>query len=457
MKSRGAPVWSLFLLLLVLPACGRQLVEFPAGDAGGRVDAGHDAVLDAPRTDTGTPDVPAGDAPRLDLAADLPADLAAGDAPRIDAPIDVRIDAPTVDVPIDVPGVDAPIEAPGIDASADAFDVRPDTAGVEVSDASDARFDLGDANGAPMVISTDPVSLAMNVSTRKIITATFTKPMNAATINMTTFVLTQGGTMIPGTVSYSATGTIATFLPNNDLAVNTIYIATITTGVTDSAGNPMLFPYAWTFTTGTCGLMTVVLGNATGYAVLAGMTVTNTGGTRVTGDLGVSPGTAVTGFPPGVLIGTAHAADGASAAAQASLGTAYGSAAARIDCAHPLTGEIGGQTWTPGLYKATGAITISAGEVVLDAEGDPNAVFIFQMTTTLTVATGRQVLLVNGAQPSMIFWQVGTSATLGSSSAVQGTIMAGASISMGTNASLVGRALAINGAVTLDTNDVTLP
>jgi hypothetical protein len=201
----------------------------------------------------------------------------------------------------------------------------------------------------------------------------------------------------------------------------------------------------------------VALGAADGFAVLAGSTVTNTGATSVTGDLGVSPGTAVTGFPPGTLNGTLHPGDSAAAAAKADLTTAYNDAAGRTDGAVAVAGNLGGQTLTPGLYKSTSSLEISSGDLTLDARGDPNAVFIFQMASTLTTTAGRQVILSGGARAANIFWQVGTSATLGTTSAFHGTIMADQSITLNSGATLDGRALARIGAVTLDSNTIVKP
>ena len=209
------------------------------------------------------------------------------------------------------------------------------------------------------------------------------------------------------------------------------------------------------FTSSACGQAPVSLGSAASFAVLAGSTVTSTGATNVTGDIGVSPGTSVTGFPPGTVVGTIHAGDAVAAQAESDLTTAYNDAAARTLCPITVAGNLGGLTLTPGLYKSTSSLAISSGDLTLDAQGDASAAFIFQMASTFTTTAGRQVILAGGAQVSNIFWQVGTSATLGTTSSMSGTIMADQSVSLNTGATLAGRALARIGAVTLDTNTVT--
>ncbi len=199
------------------------------------------------------------------------------------------------------------------------------------------------------------------------------------------------------------------------------------------------------------------LGAVASFAILAGSTVTNTGATIVTGDLGVSPGSAVTGFPPGILRGTMHVADPAAALAMADLTKAYNDLAGRTLAPVSVAGNLGGRTLAPGLYKSTSSLAISSGDLTLDARGNANAVFIFQMASTLTTTSGRAVILSGGAKASNVFWQVGSSATLGTTSAFKGTILADQSISLNTGARLNGRALARIGAVTLAGNAVVIP
>lgn len=196
------------------------------------------------------------------------------------------------------------------------------------------------------------------------------------------------------------------------------------------------------------------LGSAQSFAVLGGSTVTNTGATVVTGNLGVSPGSAVTGFPPGLVVGgTIHAADATALAAQNSLTTAYNNLAGQA-CTADLTGQdLGGLTLTPGVYCFATSAQLT-GTLTLNALGNPAAVFIFKTGSTLTTASNSLVSVINGGVNCNVFWQIGSSATLGTNTNFAGNILALTSITLTTNARVFGRALARNGAVTLDTNTV---
>ncbi len=195
------------------------------------------------------------------------------------------------------------------------------------------------------------------------------------------------------------------------------------------------------------------LGTAAGFALLGGSTVTNIGGTIVTGDLGVSPGSAITGFPPGVVVGTIHAADAVAAQAQADGAVAYNNLAGQA-CDTELTGQdLGGLTLTPGVYCFSSSAQLT-GILTLDGQGDPDAVFVFQIGSTLTTASAAEVLLINSTSACNVFWQLGSSATLGTGTAFAGNLLAFTSITLNSNASIAGRALAQNGAVTLDTNPI---
>jgi hypothetical protein len=198
----------------------------------------------------------------------------------------------------------------------------------------------------------------------------------------------------------------------------------------------------------------VGLGTAGSFAVLAGSAVTNTGPSTLGGELGVSPGTAITGFPPGTASGATHAADAVAGQAQSDLTTAYNDAAGRTP-AVTVSGDLGGLTLTSGVYKSASSLGLT-GDLTLDAQGDPNAVFVFQAGSTLTTASGSHVDLIDGAQACNVYWQLGSSATLGTASVFAGQILAYTSISMNNGVTVHGRALARNGAVTL-INDTISP
>ena len=200
---------------------------------------------------------------------------------------------------------------------------------------------------------------------------------------------------------------------------------------------------------------TVALGGAANFAILAGSAVTSTGATVVTGDLGLSPGSSVGGFPPGILNGTLRINDDLAAQAKLDLTAAYNDAAGRSSTDMvTLSGNIGGLTLTPGLYKSTSSLAISSGDLTFDAKGDATAVFIIQIASSLTTTSGRQVILSGGASASNIFWQVGSSATFGTTSVFKGTVMAMQSITFDTGATLDGRALARTGGITMAGNTV---
>lgn len=196
------------------------------------------------------------------------------------------------------------------------------------------------------------------------------------------------------------------------------------------------------------------LGTAESFAVLAGSGVTNTGSSVVTGDLGSSPTPAITGFPPGVVTGTIHAADATALQAQNDLTTQY-NALASAPCSANLTGQdLGGRTLTPGTYCFDSSAQLT-GSLTLDAQGAADAVFIFKTGSMLTTASTSSVNLINGGDPCGVAWQVGSSATLGTGTSFLGNIVALTSITLNNGADIVGRALARNGAVTLDTNNIS--
>lgn len=201
----------------------------------------------------------------------------------------------------------------------------------------------------------------------------------------------------------------------------------------------------------------VGLGTAGSFAVLAGQSVSNTGPSVVMGDIGVAPGTAVSGIPPLVqTAGALHVADAVAIQAQADLTTAYNSAAGRSTVTDVTGQDLGGRTFPSGVVAHTSGMQLT-GTVILDAQGDPNAVFVFKAGSTLVTAPNSTVALINGASPCNVYWQVGSSTTLDTNTTFVGTVMSLTSATLATGASVQGRVLARNGSVTLDTNVINRP
>jgi len=203
----------------------------------------------------------------------------------------------------------------------------------------------------------------------------------------------------------------------------------------------------------------VNLATAQPFVVLSGAGATNTGPSVLNGDLGVSPGTSLSGFgAPAVVNGAVHANDGVAAQAQADLTTAYNVAAGQaISPGNELTGQnLGGLTLTPGAYGFSSSAELT-GQLTLDAQGDPNAQFVFVIGTTLVTESASSVILTNGASPCNVYWKVGSSATFGSGTAFEGNVLALETISMTSGVTFLGRALARNGEVTLINDTLTAP
>ena len=226
--------------------------------------------------------------------------------------------------------------------------------------------------------------------------------------------------------------------------------------VSGAVGVTLIFSGITGSTPASAAQSSVDLGAATSFAVLAGQAVTNTGSSVVSGDLGVSPGTAITGFPPGTVIdGTQHSADAVALQAQSDLTAAYDDAAGRT-APFALPADIGGLTLVPGVYKAPSSLGVT-GAVTLNGQGDSNAIFIFQVGSTLTTAANSSVNLVGSAQACHVFWQIGSSATLGADTTFVGSILALTSATVQTGTTVSGRILARNGQVSLDANVITRP
>jgi methionine-rich copper-binding protein CopC len=310
----------------------------------------------------------------------------------------------------------------------------------------------------PLVLSTNPVDLSSIAATNQKITATFNEAIDSTTINVSTFTLTgPGATPVLGTTTYATSAASATFIPSSDLLAATVYTASLSTAVKDLAGNALATAFTWSFTTGA----------GTNFAAFAEATITNvvSAGTLINGDLGLTPGTSVTGFPPGTVNGTKQIANPPAVAALTDLGTAYGIAAG-LSGATTISENLANQILPPDLYKSNAAdnsFEITGANLTLDAQGDPNAVWVFQMpASTLTLTTGScNVILVNGAQAQNIFWQVGSSATIGAGCILEGSILANTSITLNSGATVNGRSLAgavtATGAQTMDSNKVNLP
>ena len=196
----------------------------------------------------------------------------------------------------------------------------------------------------------------------------------------------------------------------------------------------------------------VNLGAAANFGVLAGQSVTNSGASMINADLGIWPGNTNTGAAG--VSGTTHLGDTTAQSAQGALTVAFNDAAGRA-AGSTIAGDLGGMTLAPGVYKSTSTLEITTADLTLDAGGNPNAVWIFQIASSFTVAVGRQVILSGGAQASNITWQVGSSATINGNATVSGNIIALTTVSMGTGATLNGRAMARNGSVTLLANTIT--
>lgn len=199
------------------------------------------------------------------------------------------------------------------------------------------------------------------------------------------------------------------------------------------------------------------LGSAASFVALASSTLTNTGTGAFIGDVGTAPGTEVIGFPPGTVTGGSIYMGGAvPALAQTDATTAYNALKGQV-CTVNLTGEdLGGMTLTPGVYCFNTSAQLT-GDLILDAQDNPNAVWVFQTGSTVTTASESRISMANGGNPFNVFWQVGSSATFGTGTRFIGNILAYASITLDTGASLTGRALALNGALTLDTTGSSFP
>ena len=327
----------------------------------------------------------------------------------------------------------------------------------------------------PQVVSTDPLNLATGVALNKVVDATFNVTMNPLTITTTSFTLKAGSTSVLGLVSYL--GKTASFDPTIDLLPSTVYTATITTAAKNLAGESLVSDYVWSFTTSASLVLAPVvdLKSAGRFGILAGVGVSNNAGFSVINnqDVGIYPGlrSSVTGFPPATIVGGAiYAADDIAppgtpamlAQAKLDLVAAYLFAEGAVSPAPAtVSGDQGGKTLVPGIYKSTSTLLIQNGNLTLDGQGDPNATWIFQVASAFTTVgspTGGSVILTGGAQAKNIFWQTGSSAVIGDYTTFYGNILALQSITMNSYAVATGRMLAQNGAVVMTgTNTINKP
>ena len=298
-----------------------------------------------------------------------------------------------------------------------------------------------------MVSAVLPLADSKNVPLEQRVSATFTEPMDPATITPLSFTLMQGATNIDGGVTLDDAGTTATFTPAAPLATSRLYTATITVSARSAAGLPLAMNHTWSFTTAL-----VALRSAQTYSVL-GASITNTGPTVLSGDLGVSTAAPIMGGATIVVGGTTHAGTAPAIQARSDLQVAYAAAAALTSTG--MLATLDGRRLTPGIYTSGAALALNT-TLTLDAEGDPKAVFIFQIDAALdTAAATSSVMLTGGAQASNVFWQVSGAVTLGASSSFKGTIIGLAAITVGAATLIDGRALTIDGNVTLASNTIS--
>jgi len=324
----------------------------------------------------------------------------------------------------------------------------------------------------PTVTSTNPADVDTGVCINKSINATFSEAMTPATLSTVTFTLQLKGPplgpLLSGSVSYDVLSMVATFDPDVNLLPLTEYTATITTGAQDLAANNLATNKVWNFTTGTGTCITpVAMASLSTFVAIAGAGLTNSnsgGTTTLNGDVGLTPTATCLGdgipctLTDPVINGTLYANDPGGVAAQAKvdLTAAYVDAAGRPS--GTTVNDISGMVLPPGVYNSGSTMSIAVGGVVtLDAQGDANAVWIFQIGSSLTVNNNAQVLIINGGKASHVFWAIFASSTIGSNVDFKGNVLAGASNSVGTGSTVIGRLLCTTGQITLLSNTITLP
>ena len=321
----------------------------------------------------------------------------------------------------------------------------------------------------PFITATSPVNNATAVSLNKVVTVTFSEPMNSASITGA-YTLMDGTNMVSGTVTYS--GLKASFTPTVNLLPATVYTAKMTTAAQDLSGNSLMNDSVWTFVTGVAPAPApaVDLKSVEDFGIFAGVGISNNAGFSEIHDMnvGITPGvrSSITGFPPAIVVnGAIYASDDTAPAGVAALLTqakqdltdAYLYAeGATSPAPATVAGDLGGQTLAPGIYKSTSTLLVQSGDLTLDAQGDPNASWIFQVASDFTTVggAGGNIILSGGAQAKNIFWQVGSSATIGDNTSFKGNVLALTSITMNSNATAEGRMLARNGSVVLTSTNI---
>jgi len=322
---------------------------------------------------------------------------------------------------------------------------------------------------APSVILVNPADLAVNVALDSPVSATFSKAMDPLTIGAATFTVQASGPplapVLVGTVSYDSNTKTASFTPSANLAASTSYTATLSTGCADLAGNHLAASKVWSFSTGTTATGpaagAVALGSAGSFGIMATSAITNTGFSTINGDVSLDPGTSLTGFPPAVVNGAIHINDTVSVQARIDLLTSYNFAKALPPGTTVSAGADLGALFPlgipPGTYTS-GSTMLVATPLVLDAGGNANAVWVFQVGSSLT--TGASVTLANGAQAKNVFWVPTLDATIGVGTIFYGTIVSGRDVTAVTGAVINGRILAgatTAGTIALDSNIVNVP
>jgi hypothetical protein len=349
-------------------------------------------------------------------------------------------------------------------------------------------------NTAPTVSSVFPADTATGVLRNANIVANFSETMDPSTINISSFTLMQGSTPINGAVT---SGTTATFHPTSNLTANTLYTATITTGVKDLAGNPLATAKIWSFTTGsTTGATPANLGEAGRFVILSSQGVSTTGVTAVSnGDIGVEDQARsfLTGFTASgstgnfteLTGGTSYAPNDANPSpfpvplhyatlpvgspwattlaminqSRTDLGNAYTFLATDPNPGAPtqvLATELGTLTLTPGVYKTASNVAITTGTLTLDAQGDPNAVWIFSIDGTLTTgAPGGSMAIIGNGQAKNVFWRVAGTTTIGAGTTFYGNVLDYATVNLLAGANVTGRLFSKTAAVTLISDTVT--